>query len=66
MFSSQYQCPDCGSTSAYRSRRRGFMEKFLLPIFLLQPVRCTQCFRRIRVSMFVEPQEHEARTAKVA
>ena len=30
----------------FRSRRRTFSERFLLPLFLLQPVRCGECFRR--------------------
>jgi len=42
----EYRCDDCGGTTPYRSRRRSFAERFLLPIFLLQPVRCGECFRR--------------------
>ena len=41
-----YRCPDCGSTVGFRSRRRTFAERFLLPLFLMQPVRCGECFRR--------------------
>jgi hypothetical protein len=41
-----YRCPDCGSEIGFRSRRRTFTERFLLPLFLLQPVRCGECFRR--------------------
>lgn len=41
-----YRCPDCGSETGFRSRRRTFSERFLLPLFLLQPVRCGECFRR--------------------
>jgi hypothetical protein len=41
-----YQCRDCGNEVGFRSRRRTFTERFLLPLFLLQPVRCGECFRR--------------------
>jgi hypothetical protein len=42
----EFHCPDCGSSAGFRSRRRTFSERYLLPIFLLQPVRCGECFRR--------------------
>jgi hypothetical protein len=42
----QFHCDDCGSDTAFRSRRRTFSELYLLPIFLLKPVRCAECFRR--------------------
>jgi predicted RNA-binding Zn-ribbon protein involved in translation (DUF1610 family) len=42
----EYQCVDCGNETAFRSRRRTFSERYLLPLFLLQPVRCSECFRR--------------------
>jgi hypothetical protein len=42
----EYHCDDCGSGTAFRSRRRTFTEQYLLPIFLLKPVRCAECFRR--------------------
>jgi hypothetical protein len=58
---SQYQCPDCGGSDAYRSRRRNFLEKYLEPVFLLQPVRCANCFRRTTVLMFVRAREREQR-----
>jgi hypothetical protein len=41
-----FRCRDCGSELGFRSRRRTFSERYLLPIFLLQPVRCGECFRR--------------------
>jgi hypothetical protein len=41
-----YMCRDCGSEVGFRSRRRTLAERFLLPLFLLQPVRCGECFRR--------------------
>jgi len=42
----QYRCRDCGSEVGFRSRRRTLTERFILPLFLLQPVRCGECFRR--------------------
>lgn len=45
-FSPVYRCYDCGSEVGFRSRRRSFSERYILPIFLLQPVRCGECFRR--------------------
>ena len=42
----EFHCPDCGSTVGFRSRRRTFSERYILPIFFLQPVRCAECFRR--------------------
>ena len=41
-----YRCNDCGCEVGFRSRRRSFSERYLLPVFLLQPVRCAECFRR--------------------
>ena len=55
----QYQCPDCGGSEAYRSRRRNILEKYIEPFFLLKPVRCANCFRRTTVSMFVPARERE-------
>jgi hypothetical protein len=42
----EFRCGDCGSNVGHRSRPRTFLERCLLPIFLLQPVRCAECFRR--------------------
>jgi hypothetical protein len=41
-----YRCRDCGSGLGFRSRRRNFTERYLLPLLLLRPVRCGECFRR--------------------
>jgi hypothetical protein len=41
-----YHCSDCGCEVGFRSRRRTFMERYLLPLVLLKPVRCGECFRR--------------------
>jgi hypothetical protein len=37
---------DCGSDTGCRSRPRTLAERYLLPLFLMRPVRCTECFRR--------------------
>jgi len=42
----EYRCEDCGSDTGFRSRPRTFSEQYVLPVFLLQPVRCSDCFRR--------------------
>ena len=41
-----YYCRDCGSDVGFRSRRRNLVERYLLPLLLLRPVRCGECFRR--------------------
>ena len=53
----EFHCNDCGSDEAFRSRRRTFTERYLLPIFLLKPVRCAECFRRDYRSLFVPVKE---------
>jgi hypothetical protein len=42
----EFHCDDCGSDVGFSSRRRTFTERYLLPLFLLRPVRCAECFRR--------------------
>ena len=59
MFRKQFQCPDCGGSDAYRSRRRGFLEKYMLAVFLLQPVRCANCFLRTTASVFATVRERD-------
>jgi hypothetical protein len=49
----EFHCDDCGGDTGFRSRRRTFSERYLLPIFLLQPVRCVECFRRDYRSLFM-------------
>lgn len=53
----EYHCDDCGGDVGFRSRRRTFSERYLLPIFLLQPVRCAECFRRDYWLVFVPVKE---------
>jgi len=52
-----YRCRDCGSEIGFRSRRRNLTERFLLPLLLLQPVRCGECFRRDYRLIFVKVRE---------
>jgi hypothetical protein len=53
----EFHCEDCGSDIGFRSRRRTFSERYLLPIFLLQPVRCAECFRRDYRLIFMPVRE---------
>lgn len=53
----EFRCDDCGSETGFRSRRRTFSERYLLPLFLLQPVRCAECFRRDYRLLFVPVKE---------
>lgn len=59
MFSSQFRCPDCGCTEGFRSRRKTLIEKHILPLLFLQPVRCAKCFRRSNASSFATVRERE-------
>jgi hypothetical protein len=60
----EFHCDDCGSDTGFRSRRRTFSERWLLPIFLLQPVRCAECFRRDYRLLFVPVNERLPETIK--
>jgi len=61
MITDGYRCPDCGGSDAYRSRRRGLVEKVIQPFLLLKPVRCANCFRRSTASLFASAREREPR-----
>lgn len=58
----EFHCDDCGSESGFRSRRRSFFERYLLPLFLLQPVRCAECFRRDYRLIFMPVKERLSET----
>jgi hypothetical protein len=45
-FSEEFHCPECGAEEAYQSRPRGSFERYVLPLFFLQPVRCGHCYLR--------------------
>ncbi len=59
-----YHCDDCGSDTGFRSRRRTFSERYFLPVFLLQPVRCAECFRRDYRWLFVPVRERVPEAVK--
>jgi len=60
-----YRCRDCGSEVGFRSRRRTITERFLLPLLLLQPVRCGECFRRDYRLIFTKVRNRLSDTARV-
>jgi hypothetical protein len=45
-FFSHFICHGCFSERAYLSRPRTFTEKYVLPLLLLRPVRCADCYQR--------------------
>ena len=59
-----FHCDDCGSDVGFRSRRRTLSERYILPIFLLQPVRCAECFRRDYRLVFMPVKERPPEPAK--
>ena len=54
-----YRCRDCGSEISFTSRPRNFGERYLLPIFLLRPAQCGECYRRDYHSIFSRAKERE-------
>lgn len=42
----EFRCRNCGTQEAYRSRPRGVIEKYVLPLLLLRAVRCERCYYR--------------------
>ena len=60
-----YRCRDCGSEVGFRSRRRTLTERFILPIFLLKPVRCGECFRRDYRLIFTPVRDRLSETARI-
>jgi hypothetical protein len=61
-----YRCDDCGCEVGFRSRRRTFSERYLLPVFLLQPVRCAECFRRDYRLIFIPVRERLSQASGMA
>jgi hypothetical protein len=59
-----YQCRDCGSAEGFRSRRRSLIERFILPLLLLQPVRCGECFRRDYRLIFTRVRDRLSETSQ--
>lgn len=64
-FAQSYRCRDCGSDVAFRSRRRTFSERYILPLFLLQPVRCGECFRRDYRFIFTPVRERSTEIPRI-
>jgi hypothetical protein len=62
---SAYRCDDCGSEVGFRSRRRTLTERFILPLFLLQPVRCGECFRRDYRLIFTKVRDRLSDTPRI-
>ena len=60
-----YRCHDCGSDVGFRSRRRTFTERYLLPLFMLQPVRCGECFRRDYRLIFTQVRDRLSDTPRM-
>jgi hypothetical protein len=66
LLTSPYLCRDCGSAVGFRSRRRTLTERFVLPLLLLQPVRCGECFRRDYRLIFTPVHDRLLKTPKSA
>jgi len=62
----RYSCRDCGSETGFRSRRRTFTERFLLPLLLLQPVRCGECYRRDYRLIFTPVHDRLSHAPRIA
>ena len=55
-----FRCRDCGCEVGFRSRRRTLSERYILPLFLMQPVRCGECFRRDYRLIFTQVRDRPA------
>jgi hypothetical protein len=51
------QCRDCGRAVGFHSHPRTLTERYLLPLFLMHPVRCGECFRRDYRLIFTRVRE---------
>ncbi len=65
-LTSAYICRDCGGEIGFRSRRRTLTERLILPLFLLKPVRCGECFRRDYRLIFTPVRERHPDTPRIA
>jgi len=65
-LTSAYICRDCGSEIGFRSRRRTWTERVILPLFLLKPVRCGECFRRDYRLIFTQVRDRPSVTSRIA
>ncbi len=57
----RFQCPDCGSSDAFRSRPRSALERYILPLLLVRTIRCGHCFRRGYATVFMQVRERVER-----
>ena len=64
-FVQPYHCRDCASEVGFRSRRRTFTERYILPLLLMQPVRCGECFRRDYRFIFIPVRERTTEIARI-
>ena len=46
LFAKPYRCRDCGKGIGFRLRPRTWMERYILPLTLMQRVCCAECSRR--------------------
>ena len=62
----RYSCTDCGSDDGFRSTPRTFTERYIVPLLLMHPVGCANCFRRDWRSIFtpVKARTEEIRERK--
>jgi len=56
-----YHCRDCANEVGVRSHPRTFIERYILPLLLMQPVRCADCFRRDYWLIFTGVRERSHR-----
>jgi hypothetical protein len=61
MLLTEHVCPRCGSSEVFYSRRRGFAEKWVLPLAMLRPFRCAECFQRYYRSAFIQARQPRER-----
>jgi|HubBroStandDraft_6_1064221.scaffolds.fasta_scaffold245818_3 predicted Zn-ribbon and HTH transcriptional regulator len=63
------RCPECNGDHVHRSKPKGVLESYLLPILFIRPYRCDACdFRFFRFSSVVpwsRSQEYRARSEKI-
>jgi len=62
----QFRCRDCSSEVGFRSRRRSVFERYLLPLLLLKPVRCGECFRRDYRLIFTEVKDRLSEASRIS
>jgi hypothetical protein len=63
LWTPAYSCRECGNGVGYRSRKRTFTERRILPLFLLKPVRCAECFHRDYRLIFTPVRRRPSTTA---